>query len=188
MDALSCPFCDAADVARVGQWGGQIITAQWQCRSCGSYFEAIREDFDDPQPASIAIDRRVEWIDTDAAGIYHWTSAFRLVEAAEAALHTALGVEARTFGLTPRVAVEADFRGPLRFNDAVRVELRVEDVGRSSVRYGFTLRGPEGVACEGRLTTCLIDPATRRATAWPPDIARLLEGGGPRRPGPGAPA
>lgn len=43
----ACPFCDAATVERVGQWGGQIITSQWRCLACSSYFEAVREDFDD---------------------------------------------------------------------------------------------------------------------------------------------
>jgi transposase-like protein len=46
--APCCPFCAAGAVERVGQWGGQIITSQWRCRACGSYFEALREDFDDP--------------------------------------------------------------------------------------------------------------------------------------------
>jgi transposase-like protein len=45
--APSCPFCGADVVERVSQWGGQIITAQWRCQACGSYFEAVREDFDD---------------------------------------------------------------------------------------------------------------------------------------------
>jgi transposase-like protein len=45
--APACPFCGAAAVERVGQWGGQIITAQWRCESCGSYFEAVREEFED---------------------------------------------------------------------------------------------------------------------------------------------
>ncbi|MBE2314519.1 hypothetical protein DVA67_000915 [Solirubrobacter sp. CPCC 204708] len=44
---MTCPFCDSADVERVAQWGGQIITAQWRCRTCASYFEAVREDYDD---------------------------------------------------------------------------------------------------------------------------------------------
>jgi hypothetical protein len=44
----ACPFCGAASVERVGAWGGQIITAQWRCRACNTYFEALREDFDDP--------------------------------------------------------------------------------------------------------------------------------------------
>ena len=43
----TCPFCDAATVERVAQWGGQMITAQWRCEACGSYFEALREEFDD---------------------------------------------------------------------------------------------------------------------------------------------
>jgi transposase-like protein len=51
-----CPFCDAEGVERVGQWGGQIITSQWRCRACGSYFEALRDDFDDPAPADTRAD------------------------------------------------------------------------------------------------------------------------------------
>jgi hypothetical protein len=47
---VTCPFCDSPEVERVAQWGGQIITAQWRCRACNSYFEAVRDDFDD-QPA-----------------------------------------------------------------------------------------------------------------------------------------
>jgi hypothetical protein len=43
----ACPFCNAQAAERVGQWGGQIITSQWQCGACGSYFEAVRDDFDD---------------------------------------------------------------------------------------------------------------------------------------------
>ncbi len=48
---MRCPFCDSPDVERVGQWGGQIITAQWRCNDCSSYFEALREDFDDSTSA-----------------------------------------------------------------------------------------------------------------------------------------
>ena len=46
-DAPRCPFCDGADPELVGQWGGQMITAQWRCIACGSYFEAIRASFDE---------------------------------------------------------------------------------------------------------------------------------------------
>jgi YbgC/YbaW family acyl-CoA thioester hydrolase len=175
MGALTCPFCDAGDTETVGQWGGQMITAQWRCRACNSYFEAIREEFAGA-PASITIRRRIEWIDTDAAGIYHWTTAFRLAEAAEAELHTALGFADVTFGATPRVAVSADFRSSLRFNDVVEVTLRVERVGRTSVEYSLAITGPDGPAVEGRLTACFIDRETRRATPWPPEIRRLLAG------------
>jgi transposase-like protein len=42
---VTCPFCDSAETERIGQWGGQIITSQWRCHGCGSYFEALREDY-----------------------------------------------------------------------------------------------------------------------------------------------
>jgi transposase-like protein len=44
-DPVTCPFCDSAETERIGQWGSQIITSQWRCRGCGSYFEALREDY-----------------------------------------------------------------------------------------------------------------------------------------------
>jgi hypothetical protein len=29
-----------------------MITSQWHCPGCNSYFEAVREEFDDPAPAA----------------------------------------------------------------------------------------------------------------------------------------
>jgi len=51
MTAVSvvCPFCGSGEVERVGAWGGQIITSQLRCRTCNTYFEAIREEFEDPE-------------------------------------------------------------------------------------------------------------------------------------------
>jgi acyl-CoA thioesterase FadM len=131
-----------------------------------------------PSPARIVLRRRIEWMDTDAAGIYHWTTAFRLAEAAEAAMHTALGIADRTFGVTPRVSVSAEFQRPLVFNDPVEVELAVESVGRSSVRYSLSITGPDGPAVSGHVTACLIDRESRRAVGWPDDIRAALENGG----------
>jgi acyl-CoA thioesterase FadM len=173
--APDCPFCGSGAVERVGQWGGQIITAQWRCQACNTYFEAVREDFGkQASPASVTIRRRIEWMDTDAAGIYHWTTVFRLAEAAEAELHTQLGIAELTFGATPRLAVSAEFKRSLRFNDEVDVELTVEHVGRTSIRYGIVLSSPEGVAAEASLTACLIDRETRRPRPWPDDVRPLL--------------
>jgi acyl-CoA thioester hydrolase len=137
----------------------------------------IAHDDELPDPASVVIRRRIEWIDTDAAGIYHWTTVFRFAEAAEAVMHTALGIE-RTFGSAPRVAVSVDFKRPLRFNDAVDVELAVEAIGRSSLVYRLAVVSEAGVAAEGTLTVCFIDPATGRAAPWPPDTRERLSSGG----------
>jgi acyl-CoA thioesterase FadM len=131
-----------------------------------------------PDPARIVLARRIEWIDTDAAGIYHWTTAFRLAEAAEAALHTALGIADVTFGATPRVAVSASFARPLRFNDPVDVELAVEAIGRTSLDYRFALSDEGGQLAEGSVKACFIDRATGRAVPWPAAVRERLAAGG----------
>ena len=131
-------------------------------------------------PARVVLRRRVEWIDTDAAGIYHWTTAFRLAEAAEAALHTALGIADVTFGATPRVHVEADFSRPLLFNEAVDVELTVRAVGRTSVEYALVITGEAGPAVAGAVKACFIDRGSRRAVPWPDAVRERLSAGGPQ--------
>ena len=37
---------------------------------------------DPPSPAEVTIERRIEFSDTDASTLYHFTSAFRLFEEA----------------------------------------------------------------------------------------------------------
>ena len=129
-------------------------------------------------PARVVLKRRIEWMDTDAAGIYHWTTAFRLAEAAEAVLHTALGIADFTFGATPRVAVSASFTHPLRFNDLVDVALAVETIGRTSVEYRMTITADAGPAVDGSLKACLIDRSSGRAIPWPQDVRERLASGG----------
>lgn len=131
-----------------------------------------------PDPARIRLRRRLEWIDTDAAGIYHYTTSFRYAEAAEAALHTALGITDLTFGATPRLEATAVFRHSLRFNDPVDVELVVERVGRTSVTYAFTLSTGGTLAVEGRIASCLVDMDAGRPVPWPDDARRALAAGG----------
>jgi C4-type Zn-finger protein len=51
---MTCPFCESSDVELVSPWAGQIITCQVRCRTCNTYFEAIRENFEgvsEPSPA-----------------------------------------------------------------------------------------------------------------------------------------
>jgi acyl-CoA thioester hydrolase len=132
-----------------------------------------------PDPARVRIRRRIEWMDTDAGGIWHWTTVFRLAEAAEAALHAALGIPpTETFGVCPRVAVSATFSKSLRFDDAVEAELAVESMGRSSLAYRLDVFSDGEPAAEGSVTVVFVDRATRKAVPWPPEIREKLAGGG----------
>ena len=143
---------------------------------------AMSGDSELPDPARIVLRRRIEWMDTDAAGIYHWTTVFRLAEAAEAALHTALGIAGFTFGATPRVAVQATFSRPLRFNDPVDVELVVTRLGRTSVEYRLAVSADGVTAAEGGVTSVLIDRGTGRAIPWPDEVRAQLSAAGPQVP------
>lgn len=132
-------------------------------------------------PARISHVRRIEWGDTDASGVYHWATVFRLVEAAEAALHERLGIREYTFGTTPRVHVSCDFRRELSFYDAVRTELSVAEVGRSSVRYAFVLyrEDEDEPAAEGELVAVHVSgQPSGTAEPWPPEIRERLASGG----------
>ena len=53
----------------------------------------------DSRPASILVQRRIEWSDTDASGAYHNSAAFSFIEVAEAALLDRLGMLAERFRL-----------------------------------------------------------------------------------------
>jgi acyl-CoA thioester hydrolase len=122
-------------------------------------------------------------MDTDAAGIYHWSTVIRFAEEAEAELHTALGIAPITFGATPRVKAGFEFSRPLRFNDPAWIDLSVAGVGHSSVRYRAVLRDErDELVAEGELVTVFIDTETRRSTAWPDAVRAALSAGGEQRP------
>jgi len=102
--------------------------------------------------------RRVEFGDTDMAGIAHFANFFRYMEAAETDFLRSLGLSvswqqgSERFGF-PRVSVACDFKRPVRFEDVLEIAVTVEEVGQKSVRYRFDFSlGGQKVAV-GRITT-----------------------------------
>lgn len=92
--------------------------------------------------AAVQIRTRVEWVDTDAAGIYHNGSVIRFVESAEAELMRQRGIDGY-FPISPRVRFEADFEAPLFFGQEVTVDLRITRLGRTSLTFEFDVWGEE---------------------------------------------
>lgn len=126
---------------------------------------------------SVTIRRKVGWADTDASGYYLFTTVFRWFMEAEAELFLQLGLDRNTYGHLPRVHVEADYKHRLWFLDEVEFELRVDRVGRSSVRYGFTVRKDQVVAATGSVTAVYLPEGAERAQPWPPEVRQRLGGG-----------
>jgi YbgC/YbaW family acyl-CoA thioester hydrolase len=94
---------------------------------------------------------RVAWIDTDAGGRIHFTAAFRWAEAAETALLRSLGL-LDDWGDYPRRSVEAEYLAVLRFEDEFELKLTAENVGTTSITYGWEVRRQGDVCIRGRHT------------------------------------
>ena len=100
---------------------------------------------------------RVRWVDTDAGGRIHFTAAFRWAEAAETELYRSLGLGDDRKGDYPRRHVEADYRRVLVFDDEVAVTIRVDHVGRTSVRFAWEVVHGGEVAVTGGHTIVRVD-------------------------------
>jgi acyl-CoA thioester hydrolase len=123
----------------------------------------------------VRIERVVEWPDTDAAGHYHHSAVIRWVEAAEAELHEQLGL-LDLFGSVPRVRYEVDYLDRLWFRDRVAVELSVAEVGRTSLRYVFTVTREDEPVARGTMVCVNSDPKGAGAAAWPEEVRSRLAG------------
>lgn len=123
---------------------------------------------------SITIHRRVQWIDTDAAGIWHHSVVIRWAEEAEAELHRQLGIIEQTFGATPRVKTEFDFDSPVRFDDQVDITLTVSALGDTSVTYEVDVMCGRGHVASGRMVAVLIDRDTGEKRPWTEDLRAAL--------------
>jgi len=130
--------------------------------------------------ASIVMERRIEWPDTDASGFYHNSAVVRLLETAETLLLDRLGVVHEIYGRLPRAHFSADFLRPLAFRDPLEVTLAVEAAGRTSVTYSLVLRRNGEECVRAKAVAVLLDRAGGRPTPWPDEIRSALLTAGPQ--------
>ncbi len=102
--------------------------------------------------------RRVEFRDTDAAGIMHFSAFFTFMEQAEHELlrHAGLSVVMRDELGTiswPRVSAHCDFRGAAKFEDVLEIDVRIERLGTKSVTYAFRFLLDGQEIATGRITS-----------------------------------
>lgn len=119
------------------------------------------------------ITRRVEWVDTDAAGHHHHGAVLRWVEAAETELLRELALES-LFGRIPRVRYEVDYSARLWFGQDVEVAIEIVHVGRTSLRYAFEVAAADVIAATGRLVIAYAEPHAPGAVPWPGEIRAKL--------------
>ncbi|GBD36637.1 Putative esterase [bacterium HR36] len=137
-----------------------------------------------PAPATFETQRRVEFADTDMAGVAHFTRFFQYMEEAEHAFlrSRGLSVVMRWNGQElgwPRVAASCEYFRPAFFEDVLTVRLHLTNVGRKSLTYTAEFyRGTELIA-RGQVTTCCcrMEPNGRMtAIELPEEIRQKLLG------------
>src|SRR6266446_7306187 len=93
----------------------------------------------------IKVVRRVEFSDTDMAGIVHYSNFFRYMEVAEHEFFRSLGFSVVTRQVDPpvgwpRVHAECDYQQPLQFEDEVEIHMLVIEKKTKSLGYLFRFR------------------------------------------------
>jgi acyl-CoA thioester hydrolase len=129
-------------------------------------------------PYEFTYSRRVEFAETDMAGIVHFANFYRMMENAEHAFFRSLGFsvhehfDGQTIGW-PRVSASCEFFRPLRFEEIVDVQLLVAEMRTRSIRYGFRFwKSEDGERVEiarGQVATvcAAVDKATGKLGAVP---------------------
>ena len=127
----------------------------------------------DHMPASIELERRLRWADSDAAGRLHFPRIFELVEEAESELVRSIDWPMnRSMGYDfPRVHIECRFIRVIELDAQFRLRFTVGKLGRTSIRYDYQVFGADDeLAIEGTMTVVVLQngkpveiPATLRA-------------------------
>jgi len=126
------------------------------------------------------ITRKVEFSETDAAGIVHYSNFFRYMEACEHAFFRSLGTSIvdKSSGIGwPRVHASCDYRKPLYFEDELVIALRVTEKTSKSLSYEFIFTKGDIEAARGKLTVCCIrrnEAGEMKSTDIPPNIAEKI--------------
>ena len=102
--------------------------------------------------------RRVEFHETDMAGIVHFSNFFRYMEFAEQEFLRARGLSVSwreengtRFGF-PRVAASCDYLKPVRFEDVVEIAVSLSRLGPKSVTYDFEFTCRGAAIARGRVS------------------------------------
>ena len=103
--------------------------------------------------------RRVEFADTDMAGLVHFTTYYRMMESVEHDFLRSLGTSVLNRGddgrtvSWPRLAAECEFHTPAFFEDEIEISVRVSSLGRSSLVLKYEFRRGEDTVANGRMKT-----------------------------------
>jgi len=125
--------------------------------------------------------RRVQYYETDMAGVVHFSWYFRYMEEAEHALWRSAGlsVAGTDEGIAwPRVAASFEYRRPLRFEDEFDVHVRVTAIAARTITFACAMSKNGEAVAKGQMTVACVTHAPgqpMKAIDIPADIAARFE-------------
>ncbi len=129
------------------------------------------------------ITRRVQFSETDLAGIVHFSNYFKMMEEVEHAFFRSVGLSVSMqhddihVGW-PRVSASCEFFGPVKFEDEIELKLRVGRVGDKSFSYEveFLVEGTRVALGKTTSVCCSVDRGEVRSISIPQAIRAKLTG------------
>jgi YbgC/YbaW family acyl-CoA thioester hydrolase len=125
---------------------------------------------------------RVRWVETDAAGVAHFTSFLVYCENLEKQIlysdEVNLAEIEDEFNLwIPRVKIECSFHFPLRFNEVYRVELVDIEFGNTSIKFYYRVWNVshDKLACEAIVIIVCADRDSNKPIRVPDILRSRLE-------------
>jgi YbgC/YbaW family acyl-CoA thioester hydrolase len=129
-------------------------------------------------PSEYTFRRRVQFYETDVAGIVHFSWFFRYMEEAEHALWREAGLSIHPPDSDigwPRIASSFEFYRPLRFEDEFDVHLRVAEMTKKTIRYECTLtKGDEKIASGSMTIACVRKKPTMQGIEIPDEVRKRV--------------
>ena len=132
-------------------------------------------------PSEYRLQRRVQFYETDAAGIVHFSCFYRYMEEAEHALWREAGLSIAPEGaeiVFPRVAASFDFHRPLRLEDEFEVHIQIAEITAKSIRYAARVtKNGVRIATGSLVASCARQRPGEplQATTIPVEIAERFE-------------
>jgi YbgC/YbaW family acyl-CoA thioester hydrolase len=134
-------------------------------------------------PTEFSITRRVQFSETDQAGIMHFSNYFKLMEEVEHAFFRSVGLSVAMqhddihIGW-PRVSASCEYFGPVKFEDEIELKMRVVRVGEKSFSYEveFVVQGNRVALGKTTSVCCAID-TDMKSISIPEVIRRKLTTG-----------
>ena len=132
-------------------------------------------------PSRYRLTRRVQFYETDAAGIVHFSWFNRYMEEAEHALWREAGLSIAPRGAPvgfPRVSASFDFRRPLHFEDQFEVAIEVVEITAKTIRYAARVTRDQTEIAVGSMTVVCVSKSPgepMKAVEIPREIADCFQ-------------